>query len=716
MSALDIAAKGIAAAKAAKAAKRAEPFYSAVDEAAKALTRGKGTGKEFMVEVLKKPGVKPTEIKERGLQKLEALPKMTKEEFLQKLEENPAPKVEEKVLTTPNEREIEERAYELAHNESREMARIRGYRGGDVDDVADEMAEDIMNGSDRDEYMQRAQEELYDEGYTAQHGEYALPGGENYREILLKMPGFKDQQKLMELEAMRRRVDPNINNYRYDELTKQIEELKAKRAAMPEQFEGVSHHFKGEPGILASIRVSDRIVPTYTKQQAEEIGQRIADSRGVASHKNLGNGAIEPAIRAGVVTPKEAAQYADFRGFQGVDTTGAKQKVLHIEEIQSDWHQHGRDLRNAEIKRLMRDEGLSKKEASAKVPEDFGYRTKMTPEEQAEMKALRDKHYEEDGLLEGDMARLRQLEAKEGKVPDAPFKKNWHELALKRMLNYAAENGYDRIAITPGSAQADRYSLAKQVSSVMFYTEPGSSTGVLRALDLEGRPVIKQTIPVDKLEDYIGKEAASKILSQTPVPNEKTGLPSELRTLNGVDLEIGGEGMRGFYDKMIPSYLNDYGKKYGVSVGTMDVTAPPKDSMSVIDYPRGEEYTQGRINWNEFLQANPEAGQKFTAKLHSFDITPEMREEITTKGMPLYQQIGIPAGGAAAGAAALEGQEDQGYADGGAVKAPVGSEYDTDPDMEDGGRVIQSTAFKKGGRVHLSQNPDTMLLDLLSKS
>ena len=89
MSALDAGLAAIKAAKVAKAAKRAEPFYSAVDEAAKAMTRGKGTGKEFMTELIKVKGVKPTEIKERGLQKIEAMPKMTKEEFIQKLEENP---------------------------------------------------------------------------------------------------------------------------------------------------------------------------------------------------------------------------------------------------------------------------------------------------------------------------------------------------------------------------------------------------------------------------------------------------------------------------------------------------------------------------------------------------------------------------------------------------------------------------------------------------
>ena len=636
MSALDIAAKGIAAAKAAKAAKRAEPFYSAVDEAAKTLTRGKGTGKEFMVEVLKKPGVKPTEIKERGLQKIEALPKMTKEEFLQKLEENPAPKIEEKVLTTPNEREIEEKAYELAHNESREMAKIQGYRGGDIDDVADEMAEDIMSGSDREEYMQRAQEALYEDGYTAQHGEYTLPRGENYREVLLKVPGFKGEQKLMELEAMRRRVDPKYHSGRYEELTKQIDELKAQKAAMPEQFEGVDMHFKGEPGILASIRVSDR--------------------------------------------------------------TGPKgEKVLHIEEIQSDWHQHGRDLRNTEIKRLMRDEGLSKKEASAKVPEDFGYKKKMTPEEQAELKALRDKHYEEDGLLEGDMARLRQLEAQQNKVPDAPFKKNWHELALKRMLNYAAENGYDRIAITPGAEQADRYSLAKQINAINYQKNP-NGTYSLTAIDKNGKPAVNQSnLTESGLEELIGKDLTKKIISDEGTPFPEGSVSEGMKSLSGLDLEVGGEGMKGFYDQMIPSYLNTYGKKYGVQVTPFDIEKPSATNPNNLTLPG--------------YAAKPVP----TVSLHGFDITPEMREEITGKGLPLYQQIGIPAGGAAAGAEALQPEEPS-YADGGAVTGPVGSEYDTTPDMQDGGRVLQGTAFKKGGRVHLSQNSDTMLLDLLSKS
>jgi hypothetical protein len=495
------------------------------------------------------------------------------------------------------------------------MAKIRGYRGGDVDDVADEMAEDIMSGSDREEYMQRAQEALYDDGYTAQHGEYTLPGGENYREVLLKVPGFKGEQKLMELEAMRRRVDPKYHSNRYEELTKQIDELKAQKAAMPEQFQGVDMHFKGEPGILASIRVSDRAGP---------------------------------------------------KG----------EKVLHIEEIQSDWHQEGRK------------QGYGKVQRHEYEVVDPNGQLLITLRDKAEAEAYAKKR----GATVVESAPFTV----DTGVPDAPFKKNWHELALKRMLNYAAENGYDKIAITPGAAQADRYSLAKHISDVAY--DPRHKH--LTATGLKGEAINKMVEP-EELPQYIGQELASKLLQSEPQQGR--------HKLSGLDIQTGGEGMKGFYDKMIPSYLNDYGKKYGVQVGEMDIITHPEKSKPQVAAP-GIGY---------FPEPIIEPAK--TAKVHSFDITPEMREEITGKGMPLYQQIGIPAGGAAAGAEALQ-QEEPGYAEGGPVMAAKGGEFDTEPDMSDGGLRIQGTAFKRGGKVKnrrqvtIADNPDTMWLELMSKS
>jgi hypothetical protein len=73
MGALDLIRKG------AKGIKNS-PFFSKADVVLDELQRNKGTGDEFLTEIVKK-GVKPTELKERGIEKaLKGKPKMTKAE------------------------------------------------------------------------------------------------------------------------------------------------------------------------------------------------------------------------------------------------------------------------------------------------------------------------------------------------------------------------------------------------------------------------------------------------------------------------------------------------------------------------------------------------------------------------------------------------------------------------------------------------------------
>ena len=53
-------------------------------------------------------------------------------------------------------------------------------------------------------------------------------------------------------------------------------------------------------------------------------------------------------------------------------------------------------------------------------------------------------------------------------VPDAPFKTTWPELAMKRIIREAAEKGYDKVAWTPGSVQAERYPSSCGNTSIRF--------------------------------------------------------------------------------------------------------------------------------------------------------------------------------------------------------------------------------------------------------
>ena len=586
----------------AKGAKKAAPFFSKADVVLDELQRNKGTGDEFLTEIVKK-GAKPTELKERGIEKaLKGKPKMTKAEVQKVFQQKAPPKVQEKVLTdVPDYDEWLE-------------AKAQEEYGVDYFDL------------NKDE--KKKLDKMYGDLPATQYEKYKTPGGENYREILLKLPAF-DNKRLMELEADIRRSesvyrDPmSMPDFRAK--LAELEALKAEQAAAGTPY--VSGHYRQDPNLLAHIRVQDFISPTYTKQQAEEIGQRIATGMGVADPKNLGSGSIGVAISKGYVTPKEAAQYADFRKFQGVDTTGAKRKVLLVDEVQSDWHQEGRKK---------------------------GY---LDPEERQRIvdKLARD----EELTFAEEEARRRHI-ARDG-VPDAPFKKNWHELAMKRVLDYAAENGYDTVAITPGAEQAKRYDLSKQIDSVVvspFRAERGEYT--LQAIGKDGKTVIdKNDVQLKDLDDYIGKDLADKARQQM-VDFGKSNL-------TGVDLEVGGEGMKGFYDKILPDYLNNYGKKYGAQMGQMDLVTKPES--------RG---------------VRPQSYPAQTMMVHSFNITPQMREEIKTKGQPMYGKVAMPV---------LEGMA------AGTGAATMGSQmFD-----ENNEQSVQNP-------VHFTENPDAMLLELMQRN
>jgi len=597
-------------------------FYSAVDKAAQALTRGKGTGKEFMVEVAKTKGVKPTEIKERKLQSIADLPKMSKDEFLKELEKSPAPTLNETVL-----------------GELDDKAKFKEYQR-----IAEEEYGRPYGELDHDEQVHV---ESFVDSDNARYSEYKTEGGQNYREILMKLPSMseKEQARMMALEAEHRRK-PKGAQYAF-EASPEGQEMKAlQEKYKKDQFR--SGHWE-EPNVLAHMRVQDRVVPTYTKTQIEDIGKRMAESLGVDA-KSLASGAPSVAVQRGVITPLEAAQFSHAKKFKNVDTTGATQKVLHVEEIQSDWHQLGRE-KGYQFK----PEKTTNPDGTVTV--DFGNNQKTT---------FQNNSYADDAIQTATL-NIR------GSVPDAPFKKNWHELAMKRLLNYAAENGYDKIAVTPGAEQAKRYDLAKQVNEISW--NPTTENRNLLTIDTGDKKITASYDPTtgifpkfesgnfggQTLDEVVGKEMAQKILQ------DKSG------SLSGEGLTMGGEGMKGFYDKMIPSYLNEFGKKYNVQVSPFDIEQPSATNPNNLTLP------------GYAPQPVP------TMQFHGFDITPEMREEITTQGLPMF-------------------------ADGGAVTASVGGQYDTQPDMRDGGNVIQGTAFKKGGRVNVSKNPDTMLLDLISRN
>jgi GNAT superfamily N-acetyltransferase len=121
-------------------------------------------------------------------------------------------------------------------------------------------------------------------------------------------------------------------------------------------------------------------------------------------------------------------------------TDSEGRKLLMIEELQSDWHQQGREKgykdKPAAIEQAKKFYGLTD-EAWTNLPEQ-----------------------ERQGYLQTVTSGFgRAGEALSRAVPDAPYKATdaWSALAMKRMLRMAVEQGYDAIAWTPGQVHVDRW-------------------------------------------------------------------------------------------------------------------------------------------------------------------------------------------------------------------------------------------------------------------
>jgi hypothetical protein len=294
---------------------------------------------------------------------------------------------------------------------------------------------------------------------------------------------------------------------------------------------------------------------------------------------------------------------AHMRVNDRVDADG--KKVLFVEEVQSDWHQAGRK------------KGYASAEKPYEVfdPKDGNVIATFKTEKEA-------KAYADELGPNVDYAKS------EG-VPDAPFKTTWHELSLKRAIQVAAEGGYDRIAFTTGKTQAERYDLSKQIGQINARPTPDGKISLEALTPDMGEQVIQRVVMADELDDIVGKEIAEKIRNQIEYPKNFDDRGKSVE-LSGLDLKVGGEGMKGFYDQILPKFLDKYAKKWDAKVGTTQIRlASDKQDMA-------DSALLGELGLPK--------GGKAMADVQYIDITPKMKESVLTKGQPLFA---IGAGGAA---------------------------------------------------------------------
>jgi hypothetical protein len=483
-----------------------------------------------------------------------------------------------------------------------------------VKDWAGNELESFKREEDADAWIEdRAQVEN-----ATKFSQYTLPGGENYREVLFTLPvpdpGYQIQKAAdgdgWEIINASGGV---YESYPNNEKAAAERSLKMLQTMKYKDGAYASSHFD-EPNVLAHTRLNDR-----------------------------------------------------------VDADG--KRVLFVEELQSDWHQAGRrkGYRAGDLDAAIK--------PHADRMDSLSEQMKDLDPKSSKFKAL----FAEYEAERNEIETLNRTDA--GGVPDAPFRKTWHEFVLKRLIRMAVEQGYDRIAWTTGEQQAERYDLSKQIDEINYGKIKGDQDhlwvrildkkGDFLPLDSQGFEVHKNLddytrtfkVPKSRLEDVVGKEIAERMVN-----GEGEKSPHGGRALKDTGLKVGGEGMRGFYDKIIPDFLNKFAKKFGAKVGETQLEISPNPGaipesatyvgpqLSVAQIRKLAEGQDARTskalsgfandieNGNDMESASqhlsPYAAEVMGGRLeamskqekvHSLEITPALKDAALYEGFSLFQ-------------------------------------------------------------------------------
>jgi hypothetical protein len=325
-------------------------------------------------------------------------------------------------------------------------------------------------------------------------------------------------------------------------------------------------------------------------------------------------------------------------------------KVLFLEEVQSDWGQKGKKegfgLTEQEITRL-RELGYEYKDG--KVGMMFG--DDFIPRNHND--------------LVGEAAKIAR-KAQVG-VPTAPFVMDtnaWTKLGLKMALKEAVKQGADKIAWTTGEQQNDRYDLSKQVKFIDYSKNNDGTYNI--GSDVEGTSY--NDISISRIEEIFGKEIAEKVQSETGV---KSPINSTQKRLEGLDLKVGGKGMKGFYGSPSEGNLGIVGNVakslFKQELGTVEIGVG-KETIRNWESAKGQGYKvirkseyKGADEWTkEYVVVNSDGIAAYSDNTEqsaingflkyfsgadlvqpkittqaSIDITPEMRES-AEKGLSLF--------------------------------------------------------------------------------
>ena len=314
-------------------------------------------------------------------------------------------------------------------------------------------------------------------------------------------------------------------------------------------------------------------------------------------------------------------------------------KVLFLEEVQSDWGQKGKKEGFRPTFEIRNEKGNFNIYSSVSNMKEPAF-TFDTKEDANKMLETLNK-------------------ANESKPLTTPFVTDtnaWTKLGLKVALKEAVSQGVDKIAWTTGEQQNERYDLSNTLESIdityvnndekmVYILAKNNSDGGYR-IDANGKILesgkneLTGNIDGKNLEEVIGKDLTNKVLKA------KDG-----EKLSGDGLKIGGKGMKGFYGSPTEGSLGIVGNvaktlfKQEPKVIELQTTSTGIASQDKVlrlrdwvQKNKNEDYSYNDAQKD--IESNSKLYQEYQKNIptqYSIDITPELKAEVE-EGLPLFQK------------------------------------------------------------------------------
>jgi hypothetical protein len=631
-------------------------LYSHGAEAAHLLPMDKGTPQQIKAALVTKFAVKPVELE--GFDEAFAGKKTITREEVAKFFEDNRPQLEEvqyggKNVGDPYE-QMYDAAQKLAENELAFREASVGFAGPEFNEFA--------NAEERANYLLEQRPEILDvyvreqASPPARFEQHTEPGGENYRELLIKRKGASTappeqvwkvsgahpgtfatqaeaQNYVTQLQQMR---ESAINDPSMEVFVRSIDRfpinIHSEDKPVPRNDEeGYFHeHYPGQKDVIAAPRVIDRYDIEGNKVlNAEEIQSDMAQAGQDEGFKPKKNVAEEKRLRDEITNFFNERQQA-MKDFNKLYEEVQKDKIR--EAFKDPLTPY--DLPNALKEREKWFESVDPERLFTSFRSEFLRRdqsllSRMSEDQINKMQDAYEKYVgARDAHQEAVHKRDDYIYSTNKGIASAPYvtsTKDWVDLSLKRLIKEAVDGGYKKFVWTPADRQFSRWGS----EMIRWEKVPGEDGSWM--VDASGyiRPVAMQNLPKmnPHSDDVVTSRDELYNTIEYAVGDKKKAAAMADKAWAKMQKEESGsvmprkEGMEGFY-----------GNKEHTSGVPPIVYARMKALLSKID-PDAKISPHEIITHKEGKSLDPGKNHPNTTMMPGIEITPKMIEAVR-KGLP----------------------------------------------------------------------------------